>query len=192
MDFSDTLDQLNITLGDSSNVTFAIEEKQRALQKAWNDSHVVDLSWDTSLIFDTQTYRYTVPTTLTTVKDIYISPSNSTSDEPEKIDSRLWEVVDGTIQFKNSANNVIPDGYRLYVKGNKKLDYNTDTITATNLQEYVIALGGYNTLAQLGYKKANLFLKNDTSMGELVTLKRDLKQDVTELKAKLPRSFESV
>jgi hypothetical protein len=191
MDFADTEDELNITLGDSGSVTFTPEEKQRALQKAWKDPYVVKTVWDISLTYDSQTYQYAVPTGVTTVKDIYLSPSNTAYDPPEKIASDLWEVVDGYIQFKSLASSIIPQGNTLYIKGNYKYDYATDTITDNNTQEYVIALAGYNTLTLLGFKKANLFLKNDTTMGELVALRRELKQDVVEARGKLAREFEA-
>lgn len=191
MDYNDTLEQLNIELGDTNNVTFTVEEKQRALTKAWNDSDVVNTVWNSTLTFDQSTYQYAIPATLDTIKDIYISASNSTADAPEKIDSDLWEVVNGNIQFSPKANSAIAQGYTLYLKGNYKLDPDTDTISNVTLQEYVIALAGWETLRLLGYKKANLFLKNDITMTELITLKRDFENDVKNLRNKLHTEFES-
>lgn len=191
MDYDATLDELNIILGDTGNVTFTPEEKQRALTKAWKDPYVVKTDWDASLTFDTSTYQYTMPSSLTTVKDIYLSASNSSSDFPEKISSDLWEVVDGNIQFKPGANSVIPDGNTLYLKGNYKLDPDTDTLPTPGLEEYVLALAGSNTIDLLKYKKANLFLKNDTSMSELIALGRDFKLDVKEARNRLQREYES-
>lgn len=193
MNFDDTLTELNTTLGDTGNITFTPEEKIRALRKAWNDSYVVQTVWDTSRTFTTGIYQYAVPSGMTRVKSIGISPSNSlTSNFPEGLGSDLFDVVGGNIQFKNHANGIIPSNYTLYIRGNKKLNYATDTLDTTGLQEYVIALAGYNTLTLLGFKKANLFLKNDTTMGELVTLRRELKQEVLEYRSKLAREFEAV
>lgn len=191
MDYTETLEQMNITLGDSDNVTFTPEEKARALQKAWKDSYTVKRVWDESLTFTQGTYQYQIPTGMTTVTDIYLSPSNNTTtDFPDPISQDLWEVVDGNIQFKNLANSIIPSGWTLYLKGNYKYDWNSDTLPTDALQEYVIALGAWNTLTLLTYKKANLFLKNDTTMAELISLKNSLKQEVLELRGKLQRSFE--
>lgn len=190
MDYQDTLDQQNITLGDSDDVTFTPEEKARAMQRAWKDSYVVNRVVDSTLTFSQDTSDYNIPATLTTVTDIALSPSNSSADFPQNIPQDLWEVVNGVIKFKNGANNIIPDGYTLYLKGNYHYDYTADTLPSNNLQEYVVALGSYNTLSQLMYKKANLFLKNDTTMSELIAMKRDLKQEVLELRGKLQRSFE--
>lgn len=192
MDYDTTLEKLNITLGDTENVTFTPEEKQRALTRAWNDSYVVKVVWDSTLTFDSSVYQYAIPTSMDTVKGIYISASNSSSDNPDPINAGLWSVIDGNIHFNALAGRTIPTGYTLYIKGGKKLDPDTDTLDTAGLQEYVIALAGYNTLMLLGYKKANLFLKNDTSMGELITLKRDLRDDVREARAKLQRSFEAI
>jgi len=190
MDYQDTYDEVNITLGDSGDITFTPEEKARAVQKAWKDSYVVKTVWDTTLTYSSTTYQYAIPTSMNTVKDIYISPTNSSDVPPQKIERSLWEVVDGNIQFKNNASGFIPDGYTLYIKGNYRYDYTADTLDSENLQEYVIALGAWNTLTLLTYKKANLFLKNDTSMAELISMKRDLKQDVMELRGKLQREFQ--
>ena len=191
MTYADTLEELNITLGDSGDVTSTPEEKARALKKAWNDSYVVVPVRNATLTFDTGTYSQTLPSGLTTVTGISLSPSNSlTSDFPEGLSSDLYEVINGVIYWKNNANSVIPDTYTLYLTGNYKLDWNTDTLDSTNLQEYVIALAGVNTLKLLGYKKANLFLKNDLTMAELLALKRDLQQEVFELRGKLQRAFE--
>lgn len=191
MDFDETLEELNIILGDTGNVTFTPEEKQRALQKAWKDSYVVNIVWDNSLTFDTSTYQYTLPSGITTVKDIYLSVSNTSSDFPEKISSDLWEVVEGAIQFKPKANSIIPDGHTLYLKGNYKIDYSTDSLPNAGLEEYVLALAGNNTIDLLKYKKANLFLKNDTSMSELISLGREFKQDVREARNRLQREYEA-
>lgn len=192
MDFNDTLDELNITLGDSDNVTFTPEEKIRALRKAWNDNFVVSTIWDDSVTFSSATADYTLPDTITSVKGIYISASNSSDNLPDPIDSGLWQVNGTTLSFSNRTKQIVPNGYSFKIKGVYKLDYDSDTLDTKSLQEYVIALAGYNTLGLLGFKKANLFLKNDTSMGELIALKRDLKDDVRELRAKLQRSFEAV
>ena len=188
MDFTDTKNELNIILGDSGDVTFTNEEKERALKKAWNDPYVVKTVWDTSLSFTSGTYQYEIPSTMTTVKDIAISRSNSATDFPQPIDSDLWDVVDGQIQFAN--NYIVPTGYTFYVKGVYKLDWNFDTLDTPSMQEYVLSNAGYQTLTLLTHKKANLFLKNDTTMGELIGLKRELRNDMKEARLNLQREYE--
>lgn len=191
MDFQETLDELNITLGDTENVTFTPEEKTRALRKAWNDSYVVDTVFDDTGSFTAGTYNYALPAGMTTISDVFISPSNSTSNAPTTIDSNYYEVSGGNLRFRNDASVYTSSGYGYTVKGYKKLDPDSDTLDTPNLQEYVIALAGFNTLTALGFKKANLFLKNDTTMAELISLRRELEQEVIRLRGKLQRSFES-
>lgn len=192
MDFTESLAEVNIRLGDSNNVTFTVEEKTQAVQRAWDDSSAVQENWDSSLIYDNQTSDYAQPSGVDNILDIYIRPSASNDTEPEKVDQGLWEVFDGYIRFKNSAQTFIPNGATLYIKSYKKVDYESDTITNKSLKQYIIALGAWNTLEMLGYKKANLFLKNDTTMGELVTLRRELQREVIRLRSSLPRAFVSV
>lgn len=182
--------ELNTILGDSGDVTFTTGEKTRALTKAWNDSFVVNEVFDSSLTYAVGTYLYALPATLTTVKDIYISPTGSSQPFPEPIDNDLWELIDDSINFTWQADGIIPHGYTLYIKGNYKL-LTTDDITNVNMQEYVLAVAGVETLKLLAHKKANLFTKNDVSMSELIGLKRELQQDVADLRRKLRRSWES-
>ncbi len=190
MDLTSALTTLNTILGDTGDVTFTSTEKTRALTKAWNDSYVFADMWDTSLVYTQGVYKYAAPATLTALRDIYISPSGSTQPFPEPISSDLWELLAGNIQFSQRADRTIPNGYTLYLKGKYKLT-TTDTIDDSMMQEYVLSLAGYNTLAMLGQKKANLFVKNDTTMGELIVLRRELLTEVKEMRARLPKAYES-
>lgn len=187
MDFATFLETLNIALGDTDDFTFTPEEKTRALTEAFNDPYVVTDDWDTSLTFVTGTYQYALPAGVTSVKDISIKADNS-QDYPEKISSNLWEVVGTNIQFKPGAD-VIPSGYTLYVRGNDKTTI-ADTVSSVRLQEYILKLAQYACLSQLGNKRALRFLKNDTTMNELITLKRDLQQDVANYRRSLPTGYQ--
>jgi len=190
MDIDAALVTLNLRLGDTSNFTFTSDEKTEALNEAFNDHDVVSERWDTSLTFDETTYQYAVPATIDVIQDIYIRPDNTTGTDPEKVASNLWEVVGSNIQFKNGANQVIPDAYTLYLKGKYKY-LTTDTIAETNVQEFVLNLAQLNCLNMLGVKKALSFLKNDTSMSEIIAIKRELERKVSQYRKRLPRSFEA-
>ena len=185
MDFADTLAELETTIGDAASITFTPEEKTRALKKAWNDSYVVKTVIDSTTLWATNTFSYAVPTTLRTVKDVYTQQNVVAGTE--SISADLWEVVDGQLIFRTAATSLFNPGDAIYIKGNYKYDYLSDTITDTSLQEYIIASAGFNTLSLLGFKKANLFLKNDTSMSELIGLRRELDAERKELRAKLHR-----
>lgn len=188
--FATALTELNTIIGDTNDTTFTSSEKTRALTKAWNDSYVINEVFDSSLTYSTGTYQYPLPAALTTVKDIYISPTGSSNPFPDPLDNSLWELVNDKIQFTGLADRVIPHGYTLYIKGNFKLT-TTDSITHVNMQEYVLALAGVETLKMLTHKKANLFTKNDVTMSELIGLKRELQNDVVTLRKTLRRSWES-
>jgi hypothetical protein len=190
MDTTAALVTLDTILGDSGDITFSPAEKNRALTKAWNDSYVVTDGWDTSLTYTQGIYQYPLPASMTSLMDIYISPSGATQPFPEPIDGDMWELVSGKIQFNQRADNTIPNGYTLYLKGRYKLQ-TTDTIDDPTMQEYVLALAGFNTLTMLGYKKANLFVKNDTTMAELIGLRRELLAEVNEYRLRLPKQYES-
>lgn len=190
MTFAEALTELDTILGDAADVTFTTGEKTRAMTKAWRDSYVVNEVWYTSLAYTAGTYRYALPATLTTIKDIYISPTGSSSPFPDPIDNDLWELYNGYIQFNWKADGIIPTTYTLYLKGNYKLT-TSDSISDASVIEYVLALAGVETLKLLAHKKANLFTKNDVSMSELIGLKRELQQDVRDLRMRLRRSWES-
>lgn len=191
MDFQQTLDELNIVLGDSGDVTFTPEEKERALTKAWNDPYVIRQVTDSTQTFSTSTANYTIPATMTSVTGVYISTSNSATSFPEEVGGDVWTQRGTTLSFGPNASRYITSGYTLYIRGNYKLNPSTDTLDTVDLQEYVISLAAYNTLALLGHKKANLFLKNDLTVAELIALKREFRQDVAEGRARLTKAWES-
>lgn len=191
LSYTDAQTTLNTILDDSADTTFSTSQKQRALTRAWNDSYVVNEVWDTSLNYSVGTYQYTLPATLTTITDIYLSPTGSTNPYPEPIESSLWELVNGKIQFNQKADNTIPNGFTLYIKGKYKLT-TSDSISDVATQEYVLALAGVYTLKMLTHKKANLFTKNDVSVGELIAIRRDLEQDVIGLRRRLRTNWESI
>lgn len=187
-DFNDLKTKLNIRVQDTDNFTFTSEEKDEALTEAFNDDHTVTEIWDSSLTYDTGTYQYALPSGVDRVQDVYIKRDNS-QDEPEKIASDLWEVVDGNLQFK-PGSTVIPDGYTLYLKGYTKYTVD-DTIAETNVQEFVLNLAALNLFSTLGIKKSFRFLKNDTTVAEIVTMKREFERKVDSYKRRLPTAWEN-
>lgn len=187
MDQAALLAELNIRLGDTDNFTFTSDEKTSALTEAINDDYTLSPRWISTLTYSVGTYQYAIPATIDVIQDIYIRPDNS-QDNPEKISANLWEVVGSNIQFKGIES--VPDGYTLYLKGSYK--YTTsDTITETNVQEYVLNLAQRHCLKMLGVKKALRFLKNDTSMSEVVAIKRELDQEVRNYRKRMPTAWEA-
>lgn len=189
MDSTQLLAQLNVRLGDSDNFTFTPEEKQDALYEAFDDDYAVKPIWNDSLTFTTGTFQYAKPTGVDVIQDIYIKGDNNV-DEPQKIDSTLWEVVDTNIHFKMGANLAIPTGWTLYVKGKTKYD-SDDTVTEKSIQQYILNLAQLKLLRMLGVKKALRFLKNDTSVAEIVAIKNELEREVAQYRRRLPTAWEN-
>jgi hypothetical protein len=190
MDFNQLKTELNIRLGDTDNFAFTNEDKEAALTEAINDENAVAVVRDDSLTYNQTTYEYNLLATVTTVKDIYIKASPSTIDEPEKIASSLWEVVDGVLYFKPPASNTIPTGSTIFIVGHHKVTV-ADTVTQTNLQEFILNNAHLKCLKKLSTIKVLKFLKNDVSVAEIVAVKRELEREVAQYKARLPRSFEA-
>lgn len=174
-------------MGDSDDFTYTPEEKGDAVSEAMSNDYVRKQIWDTSLTYDIGTYQYAKPAGVDVIQDIYIKADNSL-DDPQKVDSNLWEVVGDNIHFKK-GRQYLQDGYTLYIKGWTKYD-DTDTITETSLQEYILNLAQLKLLRMLGVKKALRFLKNDTSMAEVVAIKRELEAEVREYRRRQPTSWE--
>jgi len=193
MTITTALDTLNITIGDSNNFALTPEEKTRALTDAFNDPHAVTEAWDSSLTFDTSTSSYTVPITIAVVREINIDRDGTGFYEP--IAQDLYDIVDGQIRFAPNAKYLITQGKTLYIKGVKKLlstDTIADDVEGVNLQEYIIALATIKCIDILLNKKVMSFLKNDTSVGELVAVRREKQQTINEYRNRIRRLYESV
>ncbi len=187
MDIDAAKTTLNLRLGDTDNFSFTDDEKTQALTEAFNDEGAITPKWDSSLTFDSNTYQYARP--IDVVHNIYIRPTGATDSEPTPVSADLWEVVRDNIQFKNGANRYIPDGYTLYLRGANK--YTTsDTVVETNVQEYILNLAQLHCLNMFGVKKAIKFVNNDSSMSEIVGMKRELERKVSQYRARLPRAYE--
>lgn len=184
MDLSALLTRLNLRIGDTDNFTFTSDEKTQALTEAINDDYVVREGWDTTLSYTEGTYQYAIPSGVTVVLDIGIKPDNS-QDNPVSIGGG-WSVVGSNIQF--SGPSQIPTGYTMYLRSRYKYTV-SDTITEVNLQEYILTLAQLRLYKIMLNKKSMRFLKNDTTVGEIVAIKRDLEQDVLRYRQRLPKVF---
>lgn len=192
MTFANSLTQLNILLSNTAGFTFNTDETNQILTDAWNDKYAVNPTvWDESLTFDghTPTFTYAIPATLTTVDDIYIT--RTSTEFPTVVDRKLWRVVGSNIKFMDGALQVIPDGYTLRLKGRYKVT-TSDTITDTGLEQYIIALAGYNALRYLLFKKTMQFLRNDTAVAEIIGTRRELYADVVRWRQQIGAEFVGV
>lgn len=185
MDYNAFLSELNILLGDSDNFTFTPEEKQRCLKQAFNDRYVVDTATGT-FTYSNQTRAYALPAGITTVRNLQF---NTVDSWPQTLPGDSYEVINSTIYIDYDYRFKIPTGATMTVIGNDKLTI-ADTITKTNLQEYILTLAHYNTLALLGTKKTNRFIKNDTNMNEILAIRRELQQNILQQRQSLARNYE--
>ena len=185
--FADTKNQLNILLSNTTGFTFNDSEVTQILTDGWNDEYSVNpLVWDSSLTFSVSQFQYPIPATLTAVNEIYVYRSQD--DNPDPIDASLWEVVNNNLQFTDKAIQIIPDGYPLYLKGRYKVQV-TDTITDPSLIQYIIALAGYNALRYLLLKRTMMFLKNDTTIAEIIATRRELYADTIRWRQQIGQDF---
>ena len=182
MQFTNFLTQLNLMLGDSNNFALSTDQKSQNLTAAFNDNWAVTVAWDNSLTFSISQYQYAIPPTITNVTDIYLE--RDVSQFPEAISRELWEVVQGNIQFNNMAHWTIPDTYPLWLKGYYKIQ-TTDTITDVRLQQYILSLAGWFCLRNLTYTKLNSFLRNDTTIQELIASRTEMMRDITTFRQQL-------
>ncbi len=180
MNFNTALETLNIALNDSDNFTFTDSEKTRALTEAWADPYNTYDTWDESLSFSSAQYAYEIPSEITTVKGLYYKPSDDSFPVPLPSDS--YETVAEYLYIAPEYQYFFSEGQTIIVKGVCQRTV-TDNLSGDR-QDYVIKLAQYKTLGMLGGQKANKFLKNDTSMAEIVALRRELERELATMRRK--------
>lgn len=188
MTFAEALANLNIDLNDTDNFTFTEDEKTRALEEAWNDPYNVSSVWDESLVYSTSTYEYTLPATIDYVKGLYYKDASTSFPDP--IPSDAFETVNGKIYISPEYQYYFLDGATIAIKGQHQLDVTDDL--SQDRQEYVLKLAHYNTLRRLGAQKVNKFLKNDTSMAEIVALRTSLEREIAQMRRRFNAGVERV
>lgn len=187
MDFSTSKTELNVLLSNTSGFVFNDQEVTQMLTDAWNDKWAVQPVWDsTSISFVQGTYQYLLPSTITTVSAVYME--RSTSNLPEEISGELWEVINGNIQFNDRAYQTIPSGTQMFLRGRYKVTTD-DSVDDVGLQEYIVALAGYNALRYLLFKKTNQFLRNDTSVSEIIATRTALFADLVQWRHQIGSEF---
>lgn len=188
MDFDQLKTELNIRLGDADNFAFTDDEKTSVLTEAINDGDVVQDTWNNYIVYDSTQFQYPVPNDVSAIYDLYVNPTNDAS-RLEKVDPNLWERVGDNIHFKNGAGDYLTSGDTVYIRGAIKLSAD-DTITELRVREFVLKLAHLKCMSMYGTKKAFKFVKNDTSVAEVVALKRELERDVQAARAALEASIE--
>jgi hypothetical protein len=186
--FAQALTQLTTFTSQTSNFTFNSDELTQALQSAWNDTYTGKITTDSSLSFAPGTWQYTLPSTLTTIREISIIRVPGVS--PERISSDTYEVVDGVLTFNSLIDNFLGTTYTLYIKGFYKLA-TTDSLTNVRQINYVINLAAEILLNNLVLKRTFVFLRNDTQLSDIVRALQVVQGQVLRYKQAIHREFES-
>lgn len=186
--FANAQTELSTLTTQTGNFTFDSDELTQALTEAWNDNYVVNQVWDSSISFQTGTWQYALPPTVTVVRDLYYQ--RSTSDYPERLSPELYEIVNGNIQFLEYTQNWLDDTYTIYIKGAYKLT-TSDSLSTYAQVNYVINLAAELLLNRLLLKKTFVFLTNDTTVAEIVAALKIYSAQVLTYKQAILREFES-
>lgn len=194
--FANAKTQLKLLTTQTTNFTFTDDEITQALTTAWQDSFVGNVVWDSSLSYSMGTFQYTIPSTITTVRDIYIikpetNLTSSPGNYPEKISQDLYEIVAGKIQFFQIMQNFVNDTVTLYLKGFYSLT-TSDNLTTDVQINYVLSNAAYTLLRALMLKRTFVFLRNDTSMADIKFARDDMRTDMLRYRQMLLREFESI
>lgn len=187
--FSQALTQLKLLTSQTANFTFTDNEITQALQTAWQDSFAGNIAFDSSLTYSLTQFQYTLPTTITTVRELYIQKASDKN--PEKISQDLYEVINGVITFNAFAQNFLSDTFTIYIKGFYKLQL-TDSLTTDVQVNYVLYLAADLLLNQLILKRAFVFLRNDTTSRDIAEAEAMISKKVLQYKQKILREFEAV
>jgi hypothetical protein len=199
LSFANAQTELATITSQTANFTFTSDELTSALTQAWMDGFVVSEAYDSSLTYTAGTYIYAIPATMRTVEEIYIilpegyqnNPPLVNTAIPGPISSDLYEIINGSIYFRDITSLYFDDSYTLYLKGQKKLQ-TTDNLPTENLCLYVLWLAADNLMQMLLLKSAFVFLRNDTNLQAIVAASKITSTKVLEMKQRLQRHFESV
>lgn len=171
------LTRLNTKLSDSTDKTFTSSEKTEFLTSAYNDAEVFIIDRDTSLTTVSGQRNYTSPFAETT--DIFLD--SDTDGVGYRVDRSTYDVINGIIYFQNVRT--LPSSKTLIIFGKNKLD-TTDSLPDF-LQDYVLTLAQIEAYEFMKNKYSTRFLKNDVSMGELITSLGQLEQKAAQLRKNL-------
>lgn len=171
--------RLNTKLSDSTDKTFTSAEKDEFLASAYNDASNFIIDRDTSLTVVTDQLNYNLPTGFTDVTDIFVDFDSDGIGS--RIPRNAYDIINGVIYFSNILS--LGSGYTIILFGKNKLD------TADNLpdflQEYVLTLAQIEAYEFMKNKYATRFLKNDVSMGELISSLGQLEQKAATIRKNL-------
>lgn len=188
LSLNDATTQLKLLTSQEGNFTFSDDELTQALTTAWNDNFVSVVVWDDTTSFTLGTWQYPIPSGVDVVSDLYYT--RTTTDSPERLDTSLYEIVNGNIQFTPKASRWLMSTMTIYIKGRTELTTDDDLPT-TQLINYVLYTAATILLEQLMLKQAFVFLRNDISMNDIVRALGTIQSAALRYKQALLREYEN-
>jgi hypothetical protein len=186
---TEMLARLDIWLDDADDFAFTDAQKAEGYNSVVNDDpYVYKIVTDTTLTTAANTPTYTPATAYDGILRISIDVNGD--GYPIPVDRSAWDYVDGTIRF-NYLYKGLPASKTIHLKAKKKLDADTDSIP-TNLQGYVLHRATANMLGILTSRKTGRFLRNDTTMGEILQKKSDHEAHAAQLAKRLSNRHDIV
>ena len=158
------LGRLRTILRDPNDKTFTLVEKQEALKQSIDDDpFVFTIERDDSTVIVSGTTSYDLVSGYQELFQLMVDKFND--GFPIPISPAGYRVINGTIWIERNHRN-LPDGKKLIQVGKKKL-------TAGNpipdyLAGYILHTAAAYLLELLISDKTGRFLKNDTSMAEIM------------------------
>lgn len=177
--FAQMITRLNTKLSDSTDKTFSSSEKEEFLTSALDDPEVFYIDRNTSLSTVAGQNNYNVPSGFSEITDIFI---DSQSDGVgNRVDRNTYDVINGVIYFHNIRS--LSTGDTIILFGKKDVT-SSDTVPDL-LQTYILTLAQLEAYEFMKNKYATRFLKNDVSMGELLSSIGQLEQKAANLRKNL-------
>lgn len=180
--FSTLKSRLNVELGDTSNLTFSSAEKDRFLETAINDAHVLVIGDDRSLTTVANQSEYDIPSDMTRVQEVAIDAYGDGYYDP--VSKSAWKQTETKLAFVRAYKGIAA-GKTILLRGIKKLA-KTDLIP-DRAQDYVLELAIIRALKFLSTRLATRFLKNDMTMAELLSAISEHKQEAARLQKSQPQ-----
>lgn len=158
------LSRLRTLLRDSGDTTYSLVEKNEALRQAIEDDpFVFRIARDEDTTIATGVNSYELADGFEDLLQLLIDVGDD--GFPIPLNPAGYEVIDGTIWLRRN-NRHLPDGKALVQIGKKKLKFGDNL--PPYLVGYVLHTAAAYLLELLVSDKTGRFLKNDTSMSEIM------------------------
>lgn len=178
--FNEMQTRLNTVLDDADNFTFTADEKEEALTQAWDDEYVWTDEYNETITTVSEQSNYSLPTGIEHIEEIMIDKEND--GYPEPLDPSAYRIYGGKIYFNRNYKS-LEGSKTLVLVGKKKLTTSDDL--PTFLQNYVLALAQAYTTELLRNKRVNRFIKNDTTLGEILRAGQDAHRKALQMRRHL-------